>query len=520
MRPPSGHHRRAQLIPDQEGEVPISHYPASWSAHGERSYSPDRGPRPGSSQVQRGRVSKQAGRKPRLWHAIAYPVCCQHGLQHDLSQACPCSSKQRLGTAWGSAEASDYPDLAGRQLDTRQSVPVGTGAKERVHNGLTTLQNVSREPTVHLYSCTSLAHLEAFPHITPCELDKYSVIIHLPREAEAHMTSREYDSKILTKYSSLPNISVGRPPQREMAMEGKSRIPSKVLSTPLSTPELPTDCGDWLADRSPVSSAWTLKKRSYLVDNEEFDLNLEGDKSSLNSKNISKELILLGEIKCSNFWIHATLVQLLLETLSLAYLPQLAKQPQLPQLLLRRLVLQTLHQLHCPSLHTLQHLNVSLVVRGPKLNTVFKVWPHQCQVQADNHAPSPTGHTIPDTSQDAIGFLGHLGTLLAHIQPAVNKHPQVLFPWAAFQPLFPKPVALHGVVVTQVQDLALGLVKPHTIGLGPSIQPVQVPLQSLPTLQQINTPAQFGVICKLTEGALNPLIQIIDKDIKQDRPQN
>ncbi|KAF1415053.1 Prolyl endopeptidase, partial [Spheniscus mendiculus] len=76
--------------------------------------------------------------------------------------------------------------------------------------------------------------------------------------------------------------------------------------------------------------------------------------------------------------------------------------------------------------------------------------------------------------QDAIGLLGHLGTLLAHVQPAVDQHPQVLFRQAAFQPLFPKPVALHGVVVAKVQDPALGLVEPHTVGLGPSTQPVQV----------------------------------------------
>ncbi|KAK4824898.1 hypothetical protein QYF61_021138 [Mycteria americana] len=181
---------------------------------------------------------------------------------------------------------------------------------------------------------------------------------------------------------------------------------------------------------------------------------------------------------------------------------------------------QTLHQLRCPSLDTLQHLNVSLVARGSKLNTVFEVQPHQCRVQGHDHFPTPAGHTIFETSQDTIGFLGHLGTLLAHIQAAVNQHPQVLFCWAAFQPLCPKPVALHGLAVTQVQDLALGLVKPHTVGLGPLIQPVQIPLQSLPTLKQINTPAQLGVICKLTEGALNPFIQIIDKDIKQDWPQH
>ncbi|KAK4821747.1 hypothetical protein QYF61_000808, partial [Mycteria americana] len=138
----------------------------------------------------------------------------------------------------------------------------------------------------------------------------------------------------------------------------------------------------------------------------------------------------------------------------------------------------------------------------------------------DDQFPTPADYTISDTSQDAIGFLGHLGTLLAHIQEAVSQHPQVLFCWAAFQPLFPKPVVLHGVAVAQVQDLAFSLVEPHTIDLSPSIQPVQVPLQSLPTLQQINTPTQLGVICKLTEGALDPFVQIIDKDIKQDWPQH
>ncbi|KAK4815602.1 hypothetical protein QYF61_004817 [Mycteria americana] len=180
-----------------------------------------------------------------------------------------------------------------------------------------------------------------------------------------------------------------------------------------------------------------------------------------------------------------------------------AKQPQFPQPLLIRLLLQTLHQLHCPSLDTLQHLNVSLVVRGPKLNTVFEVRPHQCQVQGHDHFPSPAGHATFDTSQDAIGFLGHLGTLLAHIQLAVNQHPQVLFHRAAFQPLFPKPVALHGVAVAQPIDPACP---------GPSAEP------SSP--KQFNTPTQLGVICKLTEHALNPFIQIIDKDIKQNWPQH
>ncbi|CAM9644520.1 unnamed protein product, partial [Bubo scandiacus] len=68
------------------------------------------------------------------------------------------------------------------------------------------------------------------------------------------------------------------------------------------------------------------------------------------------------------------------------------------------------------------------------------------------------------------------------------------------QPLLPKPVALLGVVVVKVQHPAFGLIEAPTVDLSPLLQPVQVSLQSLPTLEQINTPTQLGVICKLTEG--------------------
>jgi len=83
------------------------------------------------------------------------------------------------------------------------------------------------------------------------------------------------------------------------------------------------------------------------------------------------------------------------------------KQPQLPQLLLIRLVLQTLYQLSCPSLDTLQPLNVLLVVRGPKLNTAFKVWPHQCQYRG----------TIPSLVPLATLFLLEARMPLAFLAP-------------------------------------------------------------------------------------------------------
>ncbi|KAJ7425647.1 hypothetical protein WISP_22624 [Willisornis vidua] len=91
----------------------------------------------------------------------------------------------------------------------------------------------------------------------------------------------------------------------------------------------------------------------------------------------------------------------------------------------------------------------------------------------------------PGQGQDAIGLLDKLDTLMIS-HPAINKNPQVLFIWAAFQLL-----VLHGAVVAKVQNPALGLVEPHTTVLGPSFQPVPFHLQSHPVLQHIYTPIQL-----------------------------
>ena len=151
-------------------------------------------------------------------------------------------------------------------------------------------------------------------------------------------------------------------------------------------------------------------------------------------------------------------------------------------------------------------------------------WGQLYEVQQGQVLGPAAGSQQPHATLQAWGGVagklpGRKGPGGAGCQPAVNQHPKILFRQAAFQPLFPKPVALHGVVVTEAQDLALGLVESHTVGLSPSIQPVQTPLYSLPTLKQIDTPAQLGVICKHTEGALDPLVQITDKDIKPNWPE-
>ncbi|RMC01172.1 hypothetical protein DUI87_22263 [Hirundo rustica rustica] len=137
--------------------------------------------------------------------------------------------------------------------------------------------------------------------------------------------------------------------------------------------------------------------------------------------------------KDNNSQLAKTTLQEVVESDKVSESPLLqAKQPQFPQSFLTGFVFQAPHQPRCPPLDVLKDLNVPPKLRGPELDTALEVWPHQCRVQGKNDLPGPAGHPIPDPGQDAIGPLGHLGTLLAHVQPAIDQYPQFSLPAAAF----------------------------------------------------------------------------------------
>jgi len=73
-----------------------------------------------------------------------------------------------------------------------------------------------------------------------------------------------------------------------------------------------------------------------------------------------------------------------------------------------------------------------------------------------------------------------------------------------------------------MQNLALLFVEPHYLHRGPPFVLIKVPLDGILYFCYLNRPNQLGVISKLAEGALNPIIYVIDQDVKeywtQDRP--
>lgn len=76
---------------------------------------------------------------------------------------------------------------------------------------------------------------------------------------------------------------------------------------------------------------------------------------------------------------------------------------------------------------------------------------------------SPGPHTRAQSLQDAVGLLRHTDGSHSASCPPASPAP---LPLGCFA-LFFKPVALLGVVLIRVQDLGLGIIKPHLVDLRP-----------------------------------------------------
>jgi len=146
-----------------------------------------------------------------------------------------------------------------------------------------------------------------------------------------------------------------------------------------------------------------------------------------------------------------------------------------------------------------------------QLDAVLQVGSHKIREEGQNHLPQPAGQNSLDATQRMIG-LGCKHALPAHVESFINQHSQILLLRAALKPFSIQPVL--GVALTQTQDLALGRVDLHEVGIGPPLKPVQVPLDNIPSPLLCQLHYQIGVICKCVEGALNLTVKVIYKDVK------
>lgn len=140
-----------------------------------------------------------------------------------------------------------------------------------------------------------------------------------------------------------------------------------------------------------------------------------------------------------------------------------------------------------------------------------------CQwwVQGDN----PAGHTIAATGQDAIGLPVHPGTpwLGVSFSVAVSQHPQAPFcslRVTALKPLCSKPDL--GSCESGAGSGTLPYWRSHR--WPQLIDPVHGDLSVQPSCPPANQQSHLTwCVCKLTRDVLSPLVQIFNKDAKQDQ---
>ncbi|GAB0179940.1 hypothetical protein GRJ2_000459300 [Grus japonensis] len=70
-------------------------------------------------------------------------------------------------------------------------------------------------------------------------------------------------------------------------------------------------------------------------------------------------------------------------------------------------------------------------------------------------------------------------------------------------------VLIPEVAPTHVQDPALGLVEPHEVHVGPLLKLVLALLDGILSLWCVDSTTQLGVVCKLAEGALDPMMSLM-----------
>ena len=104
---------------------------------------------------------------------------------------------------------------------------------------------------------------------------------------------------------------------------------------------------------------------------------------------------------------------------------------------------------------------------------MLQVRSHASRVEGQNHLPWPASHTSLDATQAIVGLLGCKRTLTAHVELLINQRPQILLR-PVLKLFSAKTVSVLGIALTQVQELARGLV-----GVGPPLKPVQVCLDGI-----------------------------------------
>ena len=113
---------------------------------------------------------------------------------------------------------------------------------------------------------------------------------------------------------------------------------------------------------------------------------------------------------------------------------------------------------------------------------------------------------MPNAVKNTISVLSSYNTLLAAVQFSVYQDSYVLFCRAAFHLSGPQ----HVLMPRWVQNSAL-LVELNKVPDIPPLQPIKFPMEGHAVCWYDSDSLQFLVICEFIEGALSPIMKMLNK---------
>ena len=81
---------------------------------------------------------------------------------------------------------------------------------------------------------------------------------------------------------------------------------------------------------------------------------------------------------------------------------------------------------------------------APELGAVLQVGSQEGRVEGEHHVSRRASHTSLDATQDTVGLLGYMHTLMAHVESSINLNPKILLLRAALKPYRAQSISVLG----------------------------------------------------------------------------
>lgn len=163
-----------------------------------------------------------------------------------------------------------------------------------------------------------------------------------------------------------------------------------------------------------------------------------------------------------------------------------------------------------------EEVNVVVVVRGGKVKRVVEVGGEEGGVEGEDELGSGGGESVCDRGEDGIGVVGGVGRVVGDVEGGVEEEGEVVLGEGGLEGVLGKGVGVDGVVVGKVEEGGVGVVEGDRVGVGGWMEGVEVGVERVGRVEEMKSGGEVGVMWKVSEGGVDGVMEMMDKDIEEE----